>query len=138
MDQGIREGRDGDRKREDQAVSDPFLQELWLRTIGESQPDPEPWSLSEAYRTQWSPSFEGHMRRRLIFGSIRYGRLSARFKPQYNRIQAIRDRLTEYERTGNLTWIVDVANLALLEFVEGRHPKRHFDEKEDHDLHVKP
>jgi hypothetical protein len=34
--------------------------------------------------------------------------------------------LEKYEQTGNLECLVDIVNLALVEFVEGKHPKRYF------------
>lgn len=66
------------------------------------------------------------MRNRLIQGALRYGRLHARNKPQYDRIRGARKRLAQYEETGNLELLVDVANMMLLEFEEGQHPRRHF------------
>jgi hypothetical protein len=59
-------------------------------------------------------------------GALRYGRLHAPGKPHYNRIAGARKRLHQYEASGNLECLVDLANMALLEFEEGTHPKRHW------------
>lgn len=67
---------------------------------------------------------------RLIVGAYRYGRLGSKNKSQYDRLKSIRKRLDSYEQNGNLELLVDIANLALCEFVEGRHPKRHFKTEE--------
>ena len=83
-------------------------------------------SLSELQETEWSRSFEMYMRNRLIIGALRYGCLHASGKLKYDRITSIIKRVTEYKKTGNLEHLVDIANLALLEFEEGEHPKRHF------------
>lgn len=87
--------------------------------------------LTELRRTEWSPDFERRMRNRLILGALRYGRLHGEGKPQYDRIAAIRARADLYARTGNLEHLVDIANLALLEYEEGDHPLRHWTAGDD-------
>jgi len=77
-------------------------------------------------RSEWSQEFETLMRNRLILGALRYGRLGAQGKPQYDRTGGIKDKLEQYETSGNLECLVDIANIALCEFVEGQHPSRHF------------
>jgi len=77
-------------------------------------------------RSEWSPKFEELMRNRLVIGSMRYGLLHAPNKPAYDRIAGARKRLQQFESTGNLECLVDIANMMLLEFEEGRHPKRHW------------
>lgn len=85
-----------------------------------------PVPLAELRETEWSQEFERLMRNRLIVGSYRYGRMGSVGKPLYRCIPRIRRYLDDYEETGNLECLVDVANLALVEFVEGSHPRRHF------------
>lgn len=77
-------------------------------------------------RSEWSPRFELLMRNRLIMGALRYGLLHAPGKRQYDRVASIRRRASFYAETGNLEHLVDLANEALLEFEESRHPRRHF------------
>jgi hypothetical protein len=93
-------------------------------------------SLEELQKSEWSSLFEQLMRNRLIMGAFRYGRLGAEGKPQFDRVAYIRKCLDKYEQTGNLECLVDVANLALVEFVEGKHPKRHFHTEEDGKEHA--
>lgn len=81
--------------------------------------------------TEWSARFEQLMRNRLMMGALRYGKVHAPGKPKWNRSAGIRKRLAQYEETGNLECLVDVANLALLEFEEGTHPKKHFNAMEE-------
>jgi hypothetical protein len=83
--------------------------------------------------SEWSFEFEQFMRNRLIMGSFRYGRLGAKGKPQFDRVSYIQRLVIEYRETGNLECLVDIANLALVEFVEGIHPKRHFKAVDDSD-----
>jgi len=66
------------------------------------------------------------MRNRLIIGALRYGLLHAPGKKRYDRVAGARKRLAQYQETGNLECLVDVANMALLEFEESHHPCRHW------------
>jgi len=92
-------------------------------------------SLSELQQTEWSIEFEQLMRNRLIIGAMRYGRMGAKNKPQYDRISSIIKRLHSYINSGNKELLVDVANLAMMEFVECYHPSAHFHALDD-SIHV--
>ena len=93
-------------------------------------------SLDELKTTEWSPKFEQHMRDRLVVGAFRYGKLGAPNKPTYDRVGGIRKHLALYQEDGNTEHLVDIANIALCEFVEGVHPKKHFRAVDDGE-HVK-
>ena len=80
---------------------------------------------------QWSAEFEQLMRNRLLMGALRYGKLGDPDKPRYDRIKRAHELLNEYSSTGNTECLVDVANMALVEFVEGDHPKKHFEARDD-------
>ena len=83
--------------------------------------------------SEWSDEFETLMRNRLIIGALRYGKINALNKPIYDRIKGALKRLTQYQQTGNTECLVDVANMALLEFIEGKHPNKHWsDINNDH------
>jgi hypothetical protein len=62
--------------------------------------------------------FESLMHNRLIMGALRYGRLKCFGKQQYSRIESILKHLKIYQETGNQEHLVDIANLAMLEFEE--------------------
>lgn len=89
----------------------------------------------ELKRSEWSEHFERLMRNRMIIGAFRYGRLHDKMKPRFDRVSYIKTKLARYEETGNLEALVDVANLCLLEFEEGCHPKRHFKAMDATDEH---
>lgn len=92
--------------------------------------------LESLERSEWCSKFEQLQRNRLIMGALRYGRLGAPGKPQFDRIGAIVSRAKLYQSTGNQELLVDIANLALVEFVEGNHPNKHFSAGDDGD-HVR-
>jgi len=89
-------------------------------------------------RSEWSPDFEQLMRNRLIIGALRYGKIGSASKPQYDRISEIIQRAKQYRETGNDELLVDIANMALLEYVEGVHPQKHFCSIYDRRVHIKP
>lgn len=81
--------------------------------------------------SEWSKEFEELMRNRLVMGAFRYDKMRTPGKPQYDRIESCLMRLRKFQETGNLEHLVDVANLCLMEFVEGCHPKKHFSSTDD-------
>jgi hypothetical protein len=115
-----------------------FIKNLWRWKCGlpEDLIKSEIVSYDDLSKTEWSDEFEGLMKNRLILGALRYGRLKAENKPQYGRIESAFKRLKRYQKTGNKEFLVDVANLMLLEFEECQHPLEHFSSIDDGD-HVK-
>ncbi|MFO1461277.1 MAG: hypothetical protein U1G08_17975 [Verrucomicrobiota bacterium] len=112
-------------------IRDRLLQRAGLK----DQPKPQ-FTLADLEASEWCPQFERLMRNRLIMGALRYGKINAPGKIPYARVPSMYRRLAAYGRTGNLEMLVDVANLCLLEFVEGRHPLRHFRAVDDSQEHV--
>jgi hypothetical protein len=114
--------------------SQDYLFDLWYNISGIEKKEVNIMpDIEELRRTEWSPVFEKLMRNRLLMGAFRYGRLKAKDKPKYNRVQKIKDKIEMYERTGNLEFLVDIANIALMEFEEGEHPLKHFRSTDDKD-----
>lgn len=105
-----------------------FLNNLWRWKCGlpETEEVNQESSYEELKKTEWSEEFERLMRNRLIIGALRYGRIGAANKPQYDRVSSMIKRLSKYQETGNKEFLVDVANICLLEFVECNHPNQHF------------
>jgi len=78
--------------------------------------------------TEWSERFEQLMRNRLIMGAIRYGRMIVprpKNITQYH-VDFMHKRLNIYKQTGNTEMLVDIANVCLVEFELGDHPRKHF------------
>ena len=115
-----------------------FLKNLWHWKCGvpEIEPKKEIHNYQALQKSEWSCRFENLMRNRLVLGAMRYGKLNAPGKPEYDRIESAHNRLKQYEKTGNIEHLVDVANMMLLEFEEGIHPNRHFKPIDD-GIHTK-
>jgi len=103
----------------------------WKCGLPEIDETTQPLNIEELKRTEWSVDFETLMRNRLIIGAFRYGRIGVKNKPKYDRVSSMISRLNKYKETWNKEFLVDVANLCLLEFVECNHPKAHFDSIDD-------
>ena len=88
-------------------------------------------TFKELWESEWSHDFEELQRHRMVQGAFRYGRLNTAGKKQWDRPRDMIKRLQKYSEDGNLEHLVDVANLCLLEFEEGLHPKRHFKSQDD-------
>ena len=93
-------------------------------------------NVEELKKTEWNNEFENLMRNRLILGAFRYG-LLGRDSVKFNVPDYIRVKLARYEETGNLESLVDIANLALVEFTLSDHPLKHFKALDDVKEHAK-
>ena len=91
--------------------------------------------LDEILAQEFSEEFVNGMRNRIIHGYMRYGPAS------YNATtvdlpKAAKDRIEKYLETGNTEWLVDAANMVMLEFMYPQHRGAHFhadgDESEEH------
>lgn len=82
--------------------------------------------------TQWSTRFEQYMRNRMIMGGYRYGRIDDNTGPKFDSVGSAIERARLYLRDGNQEHLVDIANLALVEFIRGCcHPNPHWSPIDD-------
>lgn len=118
------------------SMNKSYLSNLWRWKCGLDENEllskPNPISIQELQLSEWSYDFEKLMRNRLIMGAFRYGKLHAKGKPQYDRIESCIKRLRRYQETGNKEYLVDTANLCLMEFEEGN---GHFESIDDDNIH---
>ena len=109
-----------------------FMNNLWRWKCGLTEKEePKITTFEELEKTEWSVEFETYMRNRLIMGAMRYGRLGAVNKPKYDCVSSMIKRLNKYKETGNKEFLIDVANICLVEFVECNHPNMHFESIDD-------
>lgn len=102
-----------------------------LAGIDDSRVGDKTESLEDLTRTEWLEAFEKLMRNRLLMGRFRYGLMNRTTDRNYVRIGSAMRRLERYQETGNLEFLVDAANLCLMEFEHGEHPNKHFTAADD-------
>ena len=103
-----------------------YIRNHLLRDIPFAPKEFKKGSIDDMRKSEWSSTFETLMRNRLVMGAYRYGKFCSPGKPRYSHIPSIIEHAKLYEKTHNTEHLVDIANLALCEFVEGEHPQKHF------------
>lgn len=81
-------------------------------------------SLEEILATEVSAPFIDGMKNRMVVSYYKYG--PVRNSIGVDNISSLMTRLRKYADDGNTEWLIDVANFAMMEFMNPRHPKRHF------------
>lgn len=90
---------------------------------------------SEILMTEFSQQFIDYMKNRMLMSHSRYGKVRDAMVPRDNPdepqriIDAVASaviRIEKYRETGNTEWLVDAANLLMMEFMYPRHPHAHF------------
>lgn len=71
-------------------------------------------------------------------GSLRYEDFATkrRGKCRYNYVAECLRRVREYDLTGNKEFLVDAANMCLLEFEFPFRPSTYFDNEQQHNIHA--
>jgi len=109
-----------------------ITEHLRARLLKCLEPPPQPISWEEMRVSQWDKTFIQYMQNRMVFGGYRYGLIHSTTAPQYDNIGSIIERAQKYRNDGNQEWLVDIANLAMIEFVRGCcHPAPHFSAQDD-------
>lgn len=110
----------------------------WRRLSGypeldqdEIKPKPTMSPMEVLRETEWSPEFEKLMRNRMLMGAFRYGLLHANVRPNYGYVDSIERRLKIFRETGNMEYLVDIANICLIIFETKAHPNAHFESVDD-------
>jgi hypothetical protein len=110
---------------------DTFLKNLWLWKCGLDEAEPVP-PLDTLRERQMSKRFITLMENRMIMGYFRYGDWrSGNQGKTYDRVGSMITRLKAFQQDGNLEHLVDVANLAMIEFEISDHPNAHFKAQDD-------
>lgn len=117
----------------------PFLKELWYDIAGKAYKPFEKKilpELNDLYKSEWSSEFENLMHNRMIMGAFRYGTLKENKDNNYDWINNAILRLKQYKETGNTELLVDVSNYMMVEYMIGKHPKKHFYFHDDQSIHL--
>jgi hypothetical protein len=104
----------------------------WKCNLEETEVKSEKVTLSyeEIKKDQWNFKFEKLRLNRMILGFFRYGFIKGNSK-KYDNIGSAIKRLEKYQETGNSEYLVDAANLCMIEFTQENHENFHFDSIDD-------
>ena len=107
-----------------------YLRARLLQQAGIFAPvEPAP-SLDDIARLQSCPQFETYRKNRMLMGYFRYGSLQSQIgKAKYDNVGSIEKRLSIYKSDHNREHLVDIANLAMIEFAT--HPDYPFNPSDD-------
>ena len=107
----------------DKTVSEHLRDSLFERAslVDTNNPD---W----LYTHSWDDYFECLMRNRLVMGTYRYGGVEREPRKGHTEsfYKIVDNKLKLYADTGNTEMLVDLANMALMEYLMGDHPLKHF------------
>jgi hypothetical protein len=76
--------------------------------------------------SEFSNKFVQGMADRMSMSYFKYGLVSEAYPHKVNAIESLRARLDKYEQTGNIEYLMDIGNFAMIEFMFPKHPKAHF------------
>lgn len=119
-----------------------FMNNLWRWKCGLPE-NPEPVKavkpkvdIKALRKSQWCDRFDELRRNRMVLGTFRYGDYKDSKAKKFDRIGSAISRLHKYIETGNTEFLIDVANLCMIEFDIPNHEKAHFSSIDDGE-HVK-
>jgi hypothetical protein len=110
---------------------DHFFKNLWLWKCELPEetifilPGPD-----ELRKSQMSQEFIRLMENRMILGTFRYGDWHKQLR-DYDRIGSAINRIEQFRISGNTEYLVDAANLLMIEFEVTKHPLKHFNTTDD-------
>ena len=110
------------------------IREHVLLTAGCIERKPLP-DLDSLHQSEWFPEFEQLMRNRLIMGAFRYQLFKDKACSASLMFEYLKQKVAVYEKTGNREALVDIANMAGLEFMFPSHPNAHWAAGDDDSSH---
>jgi hypothetical protein len=91
----------------------------------------------EILATEYSPKFDELRKTRMVHAFFKYGPVVTNYEHGLiDSIGSLKARVAMYERTGNTEYLCDVANFAMIEFMQPQHPNAHFDPVDDGQSHI--
>lgn len=75
-----------------------------------------------------SRTFHDLMDSVMLVNGHKYGDIAEAYPDRVDAIASLKGRLERYEKDGNVRWLVDVANFAMIEFTHPRHERAHLGE----------
>jgi len=99
---------------------------MWANVFGGYFPPREELpDLPELQQLQWSEEFEKECLDRMVMGAFRYGSFRHQLANDacYDNMHSAEARIQKYKQDGNLEHLIDIANLARVEFIQQRGSK---------------
>lgn len=91
----------------------------------------------EILATEYSEEFDKLRKNRMIVSFYKYGPVKVNYKEGLiEAIPSLEKRLEMYKDTGNVEYLADIANFAMIEFMHPQHPKAHFAPTDDGKSHI--
>jgi hypothetical protein len=92
------------------------------------------WRSDESQKilnTEYNSDFDEKRKSAMILSFHKYGAVKANYATgNVNAIDTLKKRLQLYEETGNIEWLIDVGNMAMIEFTHPQHPNAHYKKTE--------
>lgn len=76
--------------------------------------------------TEYCRRFDDLRKSRMCVSSYKYGFLADGYPERVDAIASLELRLQKYKETGNVEYLLDVGNFAMIEWMHPRHPEAHF------------
>lgn len=82
----------------------------------------------EILSTEYSEEFDNIRKNMMVTSFYKYGPMEENYKKQktLDSIKSLEIRLNEYIKTGNMEYLADIANFAMIEFIHPQHTKAHY------------
>lgn len=82
---------------------------------------------------QNSEEFHQGMIDRMYTGNLKYGDIRSTFPHTTDALACVQLRIQKYRETGNTEWLIDAANMLMIEFMLPAHPNAHYRPTESHE-----
>ena len=76
--------------------------------------------------SEFSEAFVGGMRDRMIVSFYKYGPVANAYPSKISALESLNQRIEKYLNTGNTEFLIDAANIAMIEYRFPSHPNAHF------------
>lgn len=79
-----------------------------------------------APETEFSAEFVQQMANRMSVSHLKYGPIADGYPHKVDAVATLQRHLDAYSRTGNREYLIDAANMAMIEFLRPAHPNAHY------------
>ncbi len=84
----------------------------------------------EVLKTEYSPEFNKLRKNRMVTSYYKYGPIKENYEGRLvSAISNLEKRLQLYKESGNIEYLLDVANFAMIEYMYPQHPKAHMNKE---------